>query len=139
MTGLIEEEKGKAEANKEVIAKEGEEKSIVESVREKLKEVKIENGDDEKMAKEEVTMEEEEEGVKVEKEVKKAKESEKEEENVKMEVEPKTRVSFPVKLADGKELASLGLRRKTIIGINVKIYAFGKYIKHISRSALTCN
>ena len=132
MTGLIEEEKGKAEANKEVITEEGEEKSIVESVREKLKEVKIENGDEEKMA-------EEEKVVEVEKEVKKAKESEKEEENVKMEVEPKTRVSFPVKLADGKELASLGLRRKTIIGFNVKIYAFGKYIKHISRSALTCN
>ena len=143
MAGLTEEEKGKVaedqvtnkgadHANKEVITKEGEQKSCVEDVREKLEEVKVGDDNGEKTAKDDkVSVEEEEEIVKEEGEVR-AKESEKEEENVKIEVEPKTGVCFPVKLADGKELNSLGLRRKKVIALNINIYAFGKYIKRIS-------
>ncbi|KAF9590225.1 hypothetical protein IFM89_032003 [Coptis chinensis] len=49
------------------------------------------------------------------------------EENIAVEVEPKTGVSFPVKLADGKQLNSVGLRKKSILGLGIKIYGFGIY------------
>ncbi|KAI0524528.1 hypothetical protein KFK09_003902 [Dendrobium nobile] len=45
----------------------------------------------------------------------------------KNEIEPKTRIAFPVKLADGKMLMSIGLRRKKVFAININIYAFGIY------------
>ncbi|KAH0467908.1 hypothetical protein IEQ34_002941 [Dendrobium chrysotoxum] len=45
----------------------------------------------------------------------------------KKEIEPKTRIAFPVKLADGKKLMSIGLRRKKVFAININIYAFGIY------------
>ena len=48
-----------------------------------------------------------------------------EEEEVAVEIEPKTGVSFPVKVEDGKQLNSVGLRKKTMLGLGIKIYAFG--------------
>ncbi|XP_039133586.1 fatty-acid-binding protein 1-like [Dioscorea cayenensis subsp. rotundata] len=49
------------------------------------------------------------------------------EEEVKMEVEIKTGVSFPVKLNDGKQLNTMGIRKKKILALGVNIYAFGIY------------
>ncbi|GMN42598.1 hypothetical protein TIFTF001_011811 [Ficus carica] len=48
-------------------------------------------------------------------------------EEVAVEVEPKTGVSFPVKLDDGKMLNCVGLRKKSMLGIGIKIYGFGVY------------
>ncbi|XP_020534900.1 fatty-acid-binding protein 1 isoform X2 [Jatropha curcas] len=48
-------------------------------------------------------------------------------EEVAVEVEPKTGVSFPVKLDDGKQLLSVGLRKKSMLGMGIKIYGFGMY------------
>lgn len=47
------------------------------------------------------------------------------EEGVAMEIEPKTGVSFPVKLDDGKQLSCVGLRKKSMLGIGIKIHGFG--------------
>ncbi|XVE67859.1 hypothetical protein DITRI_Ditri09bG0021600 [Diplodiscus trichospermus] len=44
-----------------------------------------------------------------------------------VEIEPKTGVSFPVKLDDGKQLNSVGLRKKSMLGMGIKIYGFGMY------------
>ncbi|KAL0377385.1 UNVERIFIED_CONTAM: Fatty-acid-binding protein 1 [Sesamum radiatum] len=49
------------------------------------------------------------------------------EEDMPVEVEAKTGVSFPVMLADGKRLHAVGLRKKSMIGVGIKIYAFGIY------------
>ncbi|KAG9446732.1 hypothetical protein H6P81_012860 [Aristolochia fimbriata] len=49
------------------------------------------------------------------------------EEVVGTETEPKTGVSFPVKLEDGKKLNAVGMRKKSVLGLGVKIYAFGVY------------
>ncbi|KAG8384875.1 hypothetical protein BUALT_Bualt04G0163800 [Buddleja alternifolia] len=49
------------------------------------------------------------------------------EEDVPVEVEPKTGVSFPVMLADGKQLKTVGLRKKSMLGLGIKIYGFGIY------------
>ncbi|KAH7532446.1 hypothetical protein FEM48_Zijuj04G0020800 [Ziziphus jujuba var. spinosa] len=49
-------------------------------------------------------------------------------EEVGVEVESKTGVSFPVKLDDGKLLNCVGLRKKSMLGMGIKIYAFGIYI-----------
>ncbi|KAE8021462.1 hypothetical protein FH972_007348 [Carpinus fangiana] len=43
------------------------------------------------------------------------------------EVEPKTGISFQLKLDDGKQLGSAGLRTKYALGMNLKIYAYGIY------------
>ncbi|XP_050224339.1 chalcone isomerase-like protein 1 [Mercurialis annua] len=51
----------------------------------------------------------------------------KKEEEVGVEVEAKSGVAFPVKLADGKHLISVGLRKKSMLGMGIKIYAFGMY------------
>ncbi|KAF8037603.1 hypothetical protein BT93_B0473 [Corymbia citriodora subsp. variegata] len=48
-------------------------------------------------------------------------------EEVGAEVEPRTGVSFPVRLEDGKQLNSVGLRKKSILGMGLKIYGFGIY------------
>lgn len=48
------------------------------------------------------------------------------EENVPVEVEPKTGLSFPVVLEDGKQLNALGMRKKSMLGLGIKIYGFGK-------------
>ncbi|XP_077226634.1 chalcone isomerase-like protein 1 [Tasmannia lanceolata] len=58
------------------------------------------------------------------------------EENVAVQIEPKTGVSFPVKLADGKELNSTGLRKKSVLGIGVKIYGFGMYADNLKLKEL---
>lgn len=52
-------------------------------------------------------------------------------EDIAVEVEPKTGVSFPVKLNDGKQLNCVGLRKKSMLGLGIKIYGFGNvpYIK----------
>ncbi|MBA0758647.1 hypothetical protein Gotri_021626 [Gossypium trilobum] len=42
-------------------------------------------------------------------------------------VEPKTGVSFPVKLDDGKQLNCVGLRKKSIFGLGIKVYSYGTY------------
>lgn len=42
-----------------------------------------------------------------------------------VEVEPKTGVSFPVELNDGRELKAVGVRRKSVLGFPIKIYSFG--------------
>ncbi|KAF6137116.1 hypothetical protein GIB67_030880 [Kingdonia uniflora] len=57
------------------------------------------------------------------------------------QTEPKTGVSFPVKLRDGKQLNSFGMRKKTILGLGIKIYGFGMYadnekLKDILRSKI---
>lgn len=52
----------------------------------------------------------------------------KREEEVGVEVEPRTGVSFPVRQEDGKQLNSVGLREKSILGVGLKIYGFGEYI-----------
>ncbi|OMO69282.1 Chalcone isomerase [Corchorus olitorius] len=48
-------------------------------------------------------------------------------EDVPVEVEPKTGVSFPVKLDDGKQLSCVGMRKKSMLGLGIKIYGFGIY------------
>lgn len=48
-------------------------------------------------------------------------------EEVAMEIEPKTGLSFPVKLDDGKQLTCVGLRKRSMLGIGIKIYGFGKF------------
>ncbi|XP_068645558.1 chalcone isomerase-like protein 1 [Aristolochia californica] len=48
-------------------------------------------------------------------------------EEVGTETEPKTGVSFPVKLEDGKQLNAVGMRKKSVLGLGIKIYAFGVY------------
>ncbi|KAK6928399.1 Chalcone isomerase [Dillenia turbinata] len=49
-------------------------------------------------------------------------------EEVALEIEPKTGVAFPVKLDDGKLLKAVGVRKKTILGMGIKIYGFGIYV-----------
>ncbi|KAK6128311.1 hypothetical protein DH2020_037946 [Rehmannia glutinosa] len=51
----------------------------------------------------------------------------KKEEEVPVEVEPKSGISFPVRLSDGKLLKAVGLRKTSMLGINIKIYGFGIY------------
>ncbi|KAF7129633.1 hypothetical protein RHSIM_Rhsim10G0016600 [Rhododendron simsii] len=55
------------------------------------------------------------------------KEEEKKDEKGEFETEPKTGVSFPVKLDDGKQLNAVGIRKKSMLGIGIKIYGFGLY------------
>ncbi|KAK6913064.1 Chalcone isomerase [Dillenia turbinata] len=62
---------------------------------------------------------------KVEEEKPKVEETLKEE--VALETEPKTGVTFPVKLDDGKQLKTVGVRKKTILAMGIKIYGFGIY------------
>ncbi|XXG49424.1 hypothetical protein AAC387_Pa02g3614 [Persea americana] len=50
------------------------------------------------------------------------------EEEVATEIEPKTGVSFPTKLDDGKLLYSVGLRKKSVLGLGIKIYGFGMFV-----------
>uniref|UniRef100_A0A5B7AZP9 Putative CHI protein n=1 Tax=Davidia involucrata TaxID=16924 RepID=A0A5B7AZP9_DAVIN len=51
-------------------------------------------------------------------------------EEVPVEIEPKTGVSFPVKLDDGKQLNAVGLRKKSMFGLGIKIYGFGVYAEN---------
>ncbi|KAL6960539.1 hypothetical protein U1Q18_038302 [Sarracenia purpurea var. burkii] len=46
---------------------------------------------------------------------------------VPVETEPKTGLTFPVELEDGKKLNAVGLRKKGILGMGIKIYGFGIY------------
>lgn len=46
------------------------------------------------------------------------------EEDVPVELEPRTGISFPVMVA-GKQLNSVGLRKKSVLGLGIKIYGFG--------------
>ncbi|KAL9454753.1 hypothetical protein AB3S75_010202 [Citrus x aurantiifolia] len=62
-------------------------------------------------------------------------------EDIAVEVEPKTGVSFPVKLSDGKQLNCVGLRKKSMLGLGIKIYGFGIYadnekLKELLRSKI---
>ncbi|OVA20604.1 Chalcone isomerase [Macleaya cordata] len=68
----------------------------------------------------------------------------KEENVVDVQIEPKTGVSFPVKLDDGKLLNAVGVRKKTILGLGIKIYGFGVYadnekLKELLRSKININ
>lgn len=47
------------------------------------------------------------------------------EEEVAVELEPKSRVSFPVKLNDAKQLNAVGLMTKTFFRMDIKFYGFG--------------
>ncbi|CAA0820160.1 Fatty-acid-binding protein 1 [Striga hermonthica] len=49
------------------------------------------------------------------------------EKDVPVEAEQKTGITFPVMLINGKKLNSVGLRKKSMLGIGIKIYAFGIY------------
>lgn len=49
------------------------------------------------------------------------------EEDVPVELEPRTGISFPVMVA-GKRLNSVGLRKKSVLGLGIKIYGFGTLI-----------
>ncbi|KAI3474924.1 hypothetical protein Pfo_030235 [Paulownia fortunei] len=49
------------------------------------------------------------------------------EEDVPVECEPKTGVAFPVTLGDGKQLNAVGMRKKSMLGLGIKIYGFGIY------------
>ncbi|KAK6153091.1 hypothetical protein DH2020_012730 [Rehmannia glutinosa] len=51
----------------------------------------------------------------------------KKEKEVPVEVEPKSGISFPVRLSDGKLLKAVGLRKTSMLGISIKIYGFGIY------------
>ncbi|KAA8548155.1 hypothetical protein F0562_004584 [Nyssa sinensis] len=51
-------------------------------------------------------------------------------EEVPVEIEPKTGISFPVKLDDGKQLNAVGLRKKSMLGMGIKIYGFGIYAEN---------
>ncbi|KAF9590227.1 hypothetical protein IFM89_032005 [Coptis chinensis] len=55
-------------------------------------------------------------------------------ENIAVEVEPKTGVSFPVKLADGKQLNSVGLRKKSLLGVG--LYADNEKLKELMRTKI---
>ncbi|KAJ0971959.1 hypothetical protein J5N97_019918 [Dioscorea zingiberensis] len=68
-----------------------------------------------------------EENAKTDQEDQEAAKDVKEEEEVKTEVEAKTGVSFPMKLADGKQLNAVGIRKKKILALGINIYAFGMY------------
>ncbi|KAK8607274.1 hypothetical protein V6N13_053016 [Hibiscus sabdariffa] len=57
-------------------------------------------------------------------------------EEVAVEVEPKTGVSFPVKLDDGKQLNCVGVRKKSMLGLGIKIYGFGMYADNEKLKAL---
>lgn len=46
---------------------------------------------------------------------------------VKMEVEPNTGVNFPVQTSDGKQLDTMGVRKKRVIALKVSIYGFGNF------------
>ncbi|XP_028118698.1 fatty-acid-binding protein 1-like [Camellia sinensis] len=48
-------------------------------------------------------------------------------EEVPVETEPKTGVTFSVKLDDGKQLNTVGSRKKSMLGMGIKIYGFGIY------------
>lgn len=58
------------------------------------------------------------------------------EEEIKTEIEPKTGVSFPTRLDDGKQLNSVGLRKKHVLGIGIKIYGFGIYSDNVKLKEL---
>ncbi|KAI3887326.1 hypothetical protein MKX03_002730 [Papaver bracteatum] len=46
--------------------------------------------------------------------------------SIAVQIEPKTGISFPVKLDDGMELVAVGLRKKSILGLGgIKVYGFG--------------
>ncbi|KAI3784682.1 hypothetical protein L1987_43785 [Smallanthus sonchifolius] len=47
---------------------------------------------------------------------------------MRVEVEQKTGVSFPLELSDGKELKAVGVRKKSVLGLPIKIYSFGIYV-----------
>ncbi|KAH9790985.1 Chalcone isomerase domain-containing protein [Citrus sinensis] len=58
-------------------------------------------------------------------------------EDIAVEVEPKTGVSFPVKLNDGKQLNCVGLRKKSMLGLGIKIYGFdNEKLKELLRSKI---
>lgn len=47
--------------------------------------------------------------------------------------QPNTGVSFPIALHDGKQLAGIGLRKKSLFGLkNITVYAFGIYANELS-------
>lgn len=53
------------------------------------------------------------------------------EEKVVTITEPKTGVSLPTKLNDGKVLNSMGIRKKSVLGIGIKIYGFGMILSSV--------
>ncbi|KAF3793661.1 Fatty-acid-binding protein 1 [Nymphaea thermarum] len=57
--------------------------------------------------------------------------NEEEVEEKKEEIEPKTGVAFPLTLENGKRLHATGLRKKKVMGLSFKIYAFGLYVDHV--------
>jgi hypothetical protein len=57
---------------------------------------------------------------------------------VAVEVEPKSGISYQVKLDDGKQLGCAGLRRKHALGMNLKIYGFGIYFFYQNLTYFTC-
>ncbi|XP_062105659.1 chalcone isomerase-like protein 1 [Humulus lupulus] len=46
---------------------------------------------------------------------------------VAVHIESKTGIAFPVKLNDGKSLNCVGLNKKSILGLNIKVYGFALY------------
>jgi hypothetical protein len=56
-----------------------------------------------------------------------------------VEIEPKSGISFQVKLDDGKQLGCAGLRRKRALGMNLKIYGFGIYFFYQNLTYFTCS
>lgn len=70
-------------------------------------------------------------GTKVVEEPTNEKTQEKEEaqdEEVPTEIEPKSGVSFPVRLSDGKQLSCVGMRKKSMLGMGIKVYGFGNIL-----------
>lgn len=55
----------------------------------------------------------------------KAVEEEPKKDEVPLQLEPKSGVSFPVKLDDGMQLNAAGLRKKSMFGMGIKVYGFG--------------
>ncbi|CAN6449297.1 unnamed protein product [Victoria cruziana] len=48
------------------------------------------------------------------------------------QVEPKTGVAFTLSLESGKRLLATGVRKKKVMGLSFKIYAFGLYADHVN-------
>ncbi|XP_073013564.1 chalcone isomerase-like protein 1 [Typha latifolia] len=109
-----------------------EEEKFMEDMREKQDQTKVEEEEkfmEDMREKQDQTKVEEKfmEDTREKQDQSKVEEEEEEEEVLMMEVEPKTGVSFPTKLADGKHLNAVGLRRKKLLGLRINIYAFGIY------------
>ncbi|CAI9111467.1 OLC1v1011692C1 [Oldenlandia corymbosa var. corymbosa] len=96
----------------------GNEAAETEPPKEKMEESTHQEAVEEEKQKNQTIVEEEEDG------------------EIPVEVETKTGVSFPIRLEDKKQLKAVGLRKKSMLGVGIKIYAFGIYADNEKLKAL---